>query len=71
MTGKSNTSSFARLAGRKNGTSAPQSLLICAISASSVETIVREIYFDFPASVIDHAMRGFPQKSLIFFCGRP
>merc|ERR1719168_11013 len=41
-------------------------MAICRYSSLSVDTKVREMYFDFTPLAMAHAIRGFPQKSLIF-----
>ena len=69
MTGTVGVWSSANLGGRKNGTSAPHSPAITAISSSSVETITLSKDPDAIAAVIAYPIIGFPWNSLMFLRG--
>ena len=53
----------------KNGTSAPKSIAISAISSLSVLTKTISNFFDSIADFIVHAIIGLPKKSIIFLLG--
>ena len=55
--------------GRTKGTSAPNVLATCAISSSSVDTMMRSNRPDRNAAAIEYEIIGRPAKSLIFFLG--
>ena len=61
--------SVERFLGRRNGISAPNFLLIAAISLSSVYTITELKIFESRADSIVYAMSGLPANILIFFFG--
>ena len=63
--------SLASSAGRMNGTSPQCALATEAISASSVDTIVRSNKRDCAAASMLQAIRGFPASYRTFLRGRP
>src|ERR1700693_3524264 len=67
----SGESSWASSCGRTNGTSAPNFLATCAISASSVETTTRSREGHFRATSMAQPIKGLPASKRRFFLGTP